>query len=333
MGKKGPSYEQKEQMVDDYLSGCSAREASGRYGFSKIVCEKALKEFGYKARATFKHLPPEIENKIIELYKESNFVEKIGEMLGISGSTVSNVLKRNNIHMKTSGEQQRKYYVNESAFTFPPVTEEQFYWLGFLLADATVQKGWFNIKLQAQDEGHLIKFRDFIGSDQRITRGEGERRGKIHPYCRIQINSAKIVNDLKEYGIIENKMYISYVVEALKRNRHFWRGLIDGDGSLFKRSMGGWSLALTGSKDVVESFREFVSFFTDSCPKINCADRTYSVYYGGTALVKPLADLFYTNSIIHLDRKKNLANILKEEQCRKSKLEINYALIEEYKKQ
>jgi hypothetical protein len=40
----------------------------------------------------------------------------------------------------------------------------------------------------------------------------------------------KLVQALQKYGLIPNKTPVAYAPDELKENRHFWRGVIDGDG-------------------------------------------------------------------------------------------------------
>jgi len=259
---------------------------------------------------------------------------KIGEIIGCSSSTVCRVIKGSNVDMRDRGSYCRRHMVNEDIFSFPPKTEEQFYWLGFLMADGIVQKTWVSIKLQERDNNHLIKFRDFIGSDQiifrQLTKDKNNKSHKTFPCVKIQINSAKIVRDLEKYNIIPNKVHKCEIIPELKNNRHFWRGMVDGDGSLFLTKTGNWVLSLTGSLDTITNFREFIFQFTNSYPKINKVDLTYFISYGGNVLVGALSSLLYKNSNIYLDRKKENALLLEENNnYRKSRLHINYDLIDE----
>ena len=110
-------------------------------------------------------------------------------------------------------------------------TEEKAYWLGFLAADGNVGSNnpVVSIHLSLTDVDHLSKIRQSLQSTHPI---------KIYnKSCYFTIRSKILTDDLKQYGIVPRK---DRIVRAPQIDtffvRHFWRGVIDGDGCLYKRT-------------------------------------------------------------------------------------------------
>ena len=102
------------------------------------------------------------------------------------------------------GGGNKKYTLNEN--TFKQIdTGEKAYWLGFILADGLIDNSVAHklvINLQLSDIDHLYKFRDFLNADVPV---------KSYPHYKssratIRICRKKIVNDLKKFGVVPNKV-------------------------------------------------------------------------------------------------------------------------------
>lgn len=100
------------------------------------------------------------------------------------------------------------------------------YWAGFIAADGCVdKKGRIRFYLQLSDREHLEKFARFVGSDHKINLNEERNRCSIEFVCR------PMAEDLEYWGIYPNKS-LTYEPPAQYSNRHFVRGLFDGDGTI-----------------------------------------------------------------------------------------------------
>ncbi len=244
-------------------------------------------------------------NEIIERYKQGELCSSLGFEFGISGSAVYQLLKRNNVQMQTRSYIYRKasgHTLNESAFDLD--TKESAYWVGFLMADGAIWETTVALHLNSKDKDHLEKFKLFMGGTQSIV--EIKEKNSV----RYAFQSVAIVNKLALFGVTEKKSHTAKVPEKLKNNFDFWRGVIDGDGSIgiYKRSgeksFGKPSvrLELLGSSFVINSFIEFVgsSFNIHSSSSID--KNTPRVQLYGKSAIKVINSL-YENATIALDRK------------------------------
>jgi hypothetical protein len=126
----------------------------------------------------------------------------------------------------------RKRTLNEMAFDLR--TEHSDYWIGFLMADGNVsyKKGFPIIALHVResDMDHLLKFRKFVGSSHAVGHYLNKTRGNSS--CSISFSSERLANVLEKYGVVQRKCFTAQAKGGLEYSKHFWRGLIDGDGSL-----------------------------------------------------------------------------------------------------
>lgn len=216
----------------------------------------------------------------------------------------------------------RKYSLNESFFESID-TEEKAYWLGFITADGniTTSGGAVKIVLQRRDIEHLRKFAMALNYTGRIIEYEKQNHRKaeqILPYCRIVITSVRLARDLGVLGVLPNKCHtLKPWSGSDSLMRHYWRGLVDGDGTIVKNKCNGlWKVSLAGNEFVIERFREFVA--------IHCGSKaTPKKYQGvlrfdvcGRLMPQTVLRLLYENSTVSLDRKMELAQELLSIQCR-----------------
>ena len=201
--------------------------------------------------------------------------------------------------------------LNRQAFDVE--TEESAYWIGMLITDGCVtyaKTGAAQIVLQLQhgDKGHIEKYRKFLGSSHKITYCKATEK---NPYDsdRLCVSSDEIADRLLHYGIGPRKSYTAKII-GLENNRHFWRGVIDGDGSigLYKAKESNCpKIGLVGSKYLCEQWREYAlkivpSLYAEVKPRINI----FRIEFNGNAagdLVKHL----YNNSTVALNRKQEIA--------------------------
>lgn len=182
--------------------------------------------------------------------------------------------------------------------------EEDSYFFGLLLTDGNIasKRNTISLGLQACDKHILDSYKTYIGHPTEVSL---YNKGKSYRYC---FNS----KELKEVLMSQNLLPQKSKKEKLpnfdwKNNRHFWRGVVDGDGSLFY-TKGSLKVSLCGSKEVLEGFNTFcqINCFT----KPRKLDRTktedfFTMCYWGEEAMR-IAKLLYDNCTLYLERKKNV---------------------------
>lgn len=118
---------------------------------------------------------------------------------------------------------------------FKKWTSEMAYVLGFISADGYItinKRGGHFLGIQITDKSLLVKIRNVMGSDHKISKRvmrENER-----PLYRLQIGSIEICEDLDKLGIKQNKTN-NMVIPSLPEqySSDFVRGYFDGDGNVW----------------------------------------------------------------------------------------------------
>jgi intein/homing endonuclease len=112
-------------------------------------------------------------------------------------------------------------------------TPDKTYFLGFIFADGCLidnpkeYRYKLNIKIHNKDEEILKKFISLLDSEVEIWRSNNREISEIG------FSSKKMINDLKNLGLHQNKTYtIDYPKIDENLERHFLRGYFDGDGCI-----------------------------------------------------------------------------------------------------
>lgn len=196
----------------------------------------------------------EVSNKIIQDYKSGISAYKLSFEHNVADVTITDFLKRNNIVVRNRSNSKRTNQINENIFD--QINEESAYWIGFILADGNIyypkkRSKQLNFGLKESDYEHLEKFKKFIGSNKSLYYNNKS--------VFISFYSNKIVNKLEEYGITRKKSLVAKVPKQLKNNRHFWRGMIDGDGWICVNNASSDRIGLCGTLDIINNFKDFIN--------------------------------------------------------------------------
>lgn len=214
-------------------------------------------------------------------------------------------------------QDRRRHKVDDDFFARPP-SEDRDYLLGVIATDGCIDhdRPRLRFNFQAQDRPFLERIREtlrFTGPiGARMTRG-GETSGhRAFPCVSLGIQSAKLVSDLSRFGITPRKTH-SLCVSGVEDSTHFWRGVIDGDGSIAFRQTrrdGGPILSLlSASSAFIEQFTAFVSGrigrrekIKTTVPKKASHNPSYTLSLHGCRAAA-LARILYDDCTICLPRK------------------------------
>ena len=146
-------------------------------------------------------------------------------------------------------------YLNHEAFDI--ITNDAAYWIGFLFADGSVfqqQRGgapFVQLRLSEIDRGQLEHFRQFLDSTHAITTSPPGNFGgyQSRASVRYTVSSRRLAGRLLELGRYEGP-----IAPELTVSRHFWRGVVDGDGSIYTLKAGYSGISLVGSQDPASAY-------------------------------------------------------------------------------
>ncbi len=248
--------------------------------------------------------PLSVDKEIIDLYKLGLSASQILDKLSLlcHKTTIYNILKRNNIYCRDSSICNLKYKVDYNFFERID-TEEKAYWLGFIVADGCVYKHTITITLHSQDKDHLHKFLDNIKSNHKIYNNYYKDRDKFYP--SVSVTHYKLIDDLSRYGVISCKTFKTCFPNIpTKLQRHFIRGVFDGDGCINKTQKGQLRVHIAGTKKLLNSIQKILCY---NCSlkktKFGKKNKSYILMYAGNKQIPKIMNYLYNNSSIYLNRK------------------------------
>jgi len=237
------------------------------------------------------------------------------DKFGLSTSTLNRALRAANVELPTG--RPRVCAIDDTAFD--ELTPLSLYWMGFLFADGH-QGGdgqgapYIRLALTLDDREHVEKFRDFLKSTHAIT-VEAEKDKIIDgrlvhskETASFKPRSALLVEALRSRGMTTKKEERDPIPE-LAQSRDFWRGVVDGDGTLYL-AKGEPAFTLCGHQPLLGKFQRFIAAelgvrLVISADKENLL-RTNPITRG----TEEVAKLLYENACEALTRKKERADLI-----------------------
>lgn len=179
-------------------------------------------------------------------------------------------------------------------------TEEKAYILGLLATDGCVSRGRVCLSLQARDE-HILQdiLRAMRSTSPIHDRPKGSFPGS-GPMKYIAFTSRKSVADLAKWGVVPRKSSsLTYANIGRRLERHYVRGLFDGDGSLHPKIF-----YFLGTKALIDGVIEAIRSHTGIALNRRRAGKLYraSGYKGS----RKVLHWMYDKSTIFLHRKRKI---------------------------
>lgn len=258
------------------------------------------------AMRTYNQTPVEIEHNILNAYVSGSSSVIISKQFNIDPTTILKIVRRYGVIPRTTRETSKRYTFNENFFEHIN-TEEKAYWLGFILADGCVSRGKdIIISIKDSDKHHLDKFIKSIEGNNKYQVRQNNRFGGIYKLANISIRSKKMYLDLNKLNITERKSLIvipPIIMEPFKR--HFWRGVIDGDGHICINNQPPYKsieIGLCGNKPVIEEFIKYIKEALSFEMKLSKDHNIWRTRTSGKKSLR-LCALLYDGSTVYLDRK------------------------------
>lgn len=292
----------KELAVKRYMEGLSIAKVGKLFDVDCGVIRRAILKRGLTLRTrTDCHLKltKKQDKQIYKLYNKGYTPDEIGKKFDITDNTVRYSVKRQGGTLRSLSQSLRKYTFDHNFFEIID-TEAKAYFLGFYLADGNVWQNKVQLSIHPQDSYIINSFIKYINGNN-----------KVHFYtkqnlnvAKLVLNSSKMVNDLISHGIIYRKTYklikVPLVPDSLEK--HFWRGVLDGDGWVMITNKG--TSIETGicnmQKIVIEHFKRFLEKNNITPGKICHANQ--KIYKIGLSAVNAIRflDLIYNESSLDL---------------------------------
>lgn len=166
---------------------------------------------------------------------------------------------------------------------------------------------------QKKDEDILIKLKEVLPvSSSIIHRTRDTNFKENYTSTKINIYDLAFRNHVKEYCSIKSgkKDTLVKMPEQIKHPSDYFRGVIDGDGSLgFKEDGRPFVSLITNSELLYKDFSNFIFIVTGQrkMVKRNSRDGVYNIFITGEHAVNIVKELYYGTPDLFLDRKYELA--------------------------
>lgn len=310
------SKEQQKLISRLYLEGNTVRTLAKKYKVYPGLILKILEQNKIKRRdqgpIPFKEKIKrnDIEN-IIERYKKGESSISIGSAYSTSPKNIRELLRKNGIKINDVHECHRLYSANHNYFNKINSREKK-YWIGFLISDGFVTDR-NEIGITSVDKEHIEKFRTAISSNHKIF-STFDKKFRASAYM-FSICSPQLVSDVKKFGIIPRKSLVATPPQQIKNDKDFWRGVIDGDGTLRyffrgKRKNPAMVVGLAGTYSMIKNFSDYIYKITGDINKIEKVPDTKNLFiirYSSKNSVYKIVFQLYNDAPVALERKLKIA--------------------------
>ena len=249
------------------------------------ICRQALKEY-------------------LNTPENERSLTKLGGKYNIKRQTLSDRFKKWGYEIVNY---QNRCRLNSEAFD-NLITEDQFYWLGFMFADGNISKegNRIEMRLSYKDINHLEKFRKFLNLSTEIRTGECDG----YKFCHLSVRNKHMWKTLNSYGCTPQKS-LTLQFPKIKFTKdtvlHFIRGYVDGDGCLCVYNSNNKirnSISIVGTENFLKSVNKIFNNkgSVRSKSSENYKNKAYELVFSDYPSRK-LARYLYENATIYLNRK------------------------------
>lgn len=299
-----------QEIIKLYQSGISPKEIGEKLGVYNNSVTRILRKNKIERTQAAPKVTKNQTQYIIQKYQEGVSSEIIAKELNIHSTTILRILKRNNIETRDDSKSKRKYSLDESILDYIDC-EEKAYFLGLLWSDGNVskEKNDISIRLISKDKEILQQLSIFFYGQDRITIATDSNNKEIATF---RMTSKKLKQRLVELGCPPNKTFVTKYPSGLdpSLDRHFIRGMIDGDGSVLDYdypliSLTGTDELLSGISEVIEKNLNFKPYKRKRIQYRHDGKNIISLDYHGFKKFKALGDWIYDSCHIKMSRKHN----------------------------
>lgn len=307
---------EEEQYIKDNLANFSVKELANYFNVDYNKMEDKIHKMGLNSKKARSIMWNEKEDSLLAKhfeYAPKNYLMKL-----FPTRTWSSIFQRGNKTLHLNRLSQDKYYVDYNFFS--EWNEYSAYYVGFFLADGHLSYKntkrnavYLQCELADKDIDILDKFKKLTHFEGKINEFKKERYvdivGRKYHCTRsveIQINNAKIVEDLIKKGIKpECKTYDATFNKDVPHEymKDYVRGLIDGDGWVASPQAKIFGLGITGTYDICLNVKNFINPSSKSNPH-QSSENCWAYSVSGKKAYD-IASMLYENSNIYLDRKYN----------------------------
>jgi len=250
------------------------------------------------------------ENHILRNYFEKSSKDKLLYLLS-KRSWKAILAKGERLGLKRETAKP-KLKVDENYFE--KWTPNMAYILGFIIADGCIIQGTYKGYSDSLKLGVHVKDRDILEKIKSQLKA-AHAISIVKNAAYLSISSQIMINCLKNLGVTYRKSLNENVPQIpLKNIRHFIRGVVDGDGSIWQDRKDYPTLSIAGGENILSFIRDhffdkfrLYSTLTKQSYSKKVKNYLYQISYRANS-AKILINYLYKEAAIYLDRKYYLAH-------------------------
>lgn len=292
-----------------YQAGKTMTEIATEIGHSKRRIAYGFNKYNLSTKKVSKLISNDEIANVAAKYKAGITLEEISLEYNVSVWSVRNILKT--FGVKTLSKQERKTILgvgNNFEYFRQLDREGPAYFYGLLLSDGNLYKNNIQIGLQRDDRYILEQLKEELNLlDCNVNDSEllVKKTGNVSKVSSLRFMDSRIVESLKDLGFAERKSGKEVLPQELKDNRHFWRGVVDGDGFV-STAFNKLSTGIIGSKEICEGFLDFCK---THAPNVRAKVRKHKssdiyLFVVSSGIARSVLDVLYEDSEFFLTRKK-----------------------------
>lgn len=307
--------DQISEIISLYQSGETVRQIVDMTGVPAATIYYLLRTQSIPTRL-FK-VTSELAAEIAERYTNGESSTSVANDLGTSHKVICTSLRKSGVALRDASERHRTCNLNEAAFDV--WTPEASYWAGFLFADGHITSPSTGsrqlvLRLKISDREHIEGFRGFLQSTHKVTVVRHLVKQRTHLSVGLSVTSSVLADRLIDVGMTNSRVTPRVASPELAGSKHFWRGVVDGDGHLGSRNLPrgrhGHALSVVGDQELMEQFRGFVKSTIGFLPNVNPHKSIYVIQVAEHKALQ-LAHILYGDCLVDgspaLDRKLKIA--------------------------
>jgi len=231
---------------------------------------------------------------------------EIAEKYNCSPDTILRILRAEGVEIKkhTDFKFYKGYRIDDDAFS--DIHDEQCaYFYGWILTDGCLRNKSVSLELCSKDEEVLVNLKNYLNSSNNIRYRSrvDTRTGNTYHQCSFSFSHEIILNRLLSLGLTHKKSLQEKCPDDFRLNRHFWRGVIEGDGHVSSTSD---RVELCGGLELVTAFADYCrTIYPDCSPMFRKNGKMDIVRIYRKAACKVILDNLYSDCSVKLTRKYN----------------------------
>lgn len=238
-------------------------------------------------------------------------VYEISKIFSLSVPTIYKILKEYNVpiykrHQIKNSELRESFFEKIN-------TPLKAYFLGLIITDGCVFYPQHGVKklflqLKKQDIYIVERFKKELKTNNKIVIDKRDGSGQI------SISSNKMASDLKKYGIVPRKTFITYFPQIDKfLYPYIIRGIFDGDGCIVQRRNGRHVFCICGTYELLNEIKNIlIKNLNIANTKISKEGNIFAIRWSAKSDILKIRDWIYQSGTdICIERKREIFYTIK----------------------